>query len=160
MKLPATFINALWSRMRHIADSRAPDALIGTEGDTYLERWWVIPRNRLFNVYLHHFLRSDDPRALHDHPWINASILLQGRYTEHTIAAGGVNHRAEYVIGAVKFRGARYAHRIELTNGACWSLFITGPSMRSWGFHCPAGWRPWREFVDPKNSGHIGRGCE
>jgi hypothetical protein len=160
MKLPAKLITTLWSRMRRVADSRAPDMLIGKEDDTYLERWYVIPRNRVFNIYLHHFLRSDDDRALHDHPWINASILLQGQYTEHTIAAGGVNHRAEYVTGAIKLRRASYAHRVELTNGPCWSLFITGPTMRSWGFHCPAGWRHWRDFVDTKNSGQIGRGCD
>jgi hypothetical protein len=146
--------------MHHISDSRAPDMLIGKEDDTYLERWYVIPRNRVFNVYLHHFLRSDDDRALHDHPWINASILLQSRYTEHTIAAGGVHRRVEYCAGAIKFRGASYAHRIELTHGPSWSLFITGPTMRSWGFHCPAGWRHWRDFVDTENSGQIGRGCD
>ena len=58
-----------------------------------MRRWWVIPRNKWFNVYLHHFLRSDDDRALHDQPWWNLSILLDGEYTEHTIAAGGVRLR-------------------------------------------------------------------
>ena len=160
MKLPSVIVNLLWRRMLRIADRREPDVLIGKADDTYMQRWWVIPRNRIFNVYLHHFLRSDDDRALHDHPWLNASILLQGRYTEHTIAAGGVNHRAVYAAGAVKFRGPRYAHRIELTDGPCWSLFITGPNIRTWGFHCPAGWRPWQQFVDTKNAGQIGKGCD
>jgi hypothetical protein len=160
MKLPPSFIALLWCRMDRIAQSRAPDVLIGKPDDTYMQRWWVIPRNRFFNIYLHHFLRSDDDRALHDHPWLNVSILLHGRYTEHTIAAGGVNQRAVYSAGAVKFRGARYAHRIELTDGPCWSLFITGRNVRTWGFHCPAGWRPWQQFVDGNNSGHIGRGCD
>lgn len=160
MKLPAFMIDFLWRRMRCVTVSRAPDVLIGKPGDTYMQRWWVIPRNRFFNIYLHHFLRSDDDRALHDHPWLNASILLDGMYTEHTIAAGGVHRRVEYQTGAVKLRGATYAHRIELTSGPCWSLFITGPNIREWGFHCPAGWRPWRQFVDTKNSGHIGRGCD
>ena len=160
MKLPSVIVDLLWQRMRHIADRREPDVLIGKADNTYMQRWWVIPRNRVFNVYLHHFLRSDDDRALHDHPWLNASILLQGRYTEHTIAGGGVNHRAVYAAGAIKFRGPRYAHRIELTDGPCWSLFVTGPNIRTWGFHCPAGWRPWQQFVDTKNAGQIGKGCD
>src|SRR5882757_3663924 len=117
VRLPSFIFNRLWSRMYDIARSRAPDVLIGKEDDTYMERWWVIPRNRVFNIYLHHFLRSDDDRALHCHPWMNCSILLQGRYTEHTIAAGGVHHRAEYTAGTIKFRSAKYAHRIELTDG-------------------------------------------
>lgn len=47
---------------------RAPDFYIGGNANPYLLRWWVIPRNRFFNVYLHKFLRDDDDRALHDHP--------------------------------------------------------------------------------------------
>jgi hypothetical protein len=160
MRLSLKIVRFLKNRIGVIADRRDPDVLIGKAGDTYMKRWWVIPRNRFFNVYLHHFLRSDDDRALHDHPWWNASILLQGKYTEHTIDAGGVNRRVEYRAGAIKLRGATYAHRIELTDGPCWSLFLTGPTLREWGFHCPAGWRPWQQFVDGNNSGHIGRGCD
>lgn len=147
----------LRKRLIAIADNRPPDFIIG---DNYMHRWWVIPRNRLFNVYLHHFFHSDDDRALHDHPWWNISILLQGQYTEHTIPAGGVNVRKEYKAGDIKFRSAKAAHRVELTHGDCWSLFITGPVLRSWGFHCPHGWRHWREFTNPKDTGQVGRGCE
>lgn len=143
-----------------IADRRPPDFVVGGKEDPYLMRWWVIPRNRFFNVYLHHFLRSDDDRALHDHPWWNLSILLRGEYTEHTIAAGGVHRAVIRRAGQFKFRGAKSAHRIELHNGPCWTLFLTGPTLRTWGFHCPRGWRPWKEFVDDRDSGKVGRGCE
>lgn len=50
----------------------------------YLKRWHLLPRNRWFNIYLHHFVHGDDDRALHDHPWASASLLLEGRYREHT----------------------------------------------------------------------------
>lgn len=138
---------------------RRPDFVIGREPDAYLRRWWIIPRNRWFNIYLHQFLRSDDDRALHDHPWPNLSILLVGSYTEHTISAGGVNVRKVYPQGSFKFRRATAAHRVELHDGPSWSLFITGPVIREWGFHCPHGWRPWREFVDDRDAGQIGKGC-
>lgn len=142
-----------WLRL---AESRAPDQRIGPG---YLDRWYVIPHNRLFNVYLHRFIRSDDDRALHDHPWINFSYLLSGEYIEHTIAAGGVNHRKLYKAGDWKFRRAKYAHRVELTNGECWSLFITGPRIRQWGFHCEKGWVHWEKFTDPTDSSKVGAGC-
>jgi hypothetical protein len=152
----------LLERMRELADSRPPDFIIG--GDTlcnaYMHRWWVIPRNPIFNIYLHHFLRSDDDRALHDHPWINLSIILEGEYTEHTIDAGGVCYAVVRKAGEFKFRGARSAHRIELHNGPCWTLFITGPKIRTWGFHCPKGWRRWQEFVHKTDKGSIGKGCD
>jgi hypothetical protein len=145
-----------WER---VEESRPPDFIIGGKDTPYMLRWWIIPRNRFLNVYLHKFLRSDDDRALHDHPWINASILLSGEYTEHMILAGGVHHAKRYVAGNVRFRSARTAHRIEIDK-PCWSLFVTGPVIREWGFHCPQGWRHWKVFVSERDSGSIGRGCE
>lgn len=150
---------ALAPRIISLGRKRPPDVVIGEAQSPYMHRWWLIPRNRFFNIYLHHFLRSDDDRALHDHPWWNLSILLDGRYVEHTIAAGGVNVRTERRAGEVKLRGARAAHRIELVDGPCWTLFITGPRIREWGFHCPQGWRHWRIFTSGPNGETIGRGC-
>lgn len=142
--------------------NREPDFVIaGRGGQSYLRRWWIILRNRWFNIYLHHFPSSDDDRARHDHMYFNLSILLRGRYTEHTIKAGGVRRAVEYVAGSLKLRSPWTAHRIEIKSGEeCWSLFITGPRMRSWGFHCPNGWRHWKDFVDDRDIGKVGKGCE
>jgi hypothetical protein len=146
---------------RRIANRRAPDIVIGKPGDDYLRRWYLIQRNPLFNIYLHQFTRSDDDRALHDHPWWNVSFILEGGYIEHTIKAGGINHRVQRNAGDFKFRLASSAHRVELINGqAAWTLFLTGPRIRDWGFHCPAGWRHWRDFTSGERGEQIGRGCE
>lgn len=154
------FILAAAPRLIAVADRRPPDVVIGGEAHPYMRRWWLIPRNRVFNVYLHHFLRSDDDRALHDHPWWNVSVLLAGRYREHTIEAGGIHRRTERAAGEMKARLASAAHRIELFDGPCWTLFITGPRIRTWGFHCPKGWVDWRIFTNPADGGKtIGRGC-
>jgi hypothetical protein len=161
--------------IRRIGYGREPDFVIG---DNYLRRWWLTPwsgwfrpspKNAFeriiraclpFHLYLHEFRKSDDDRALHDHPWANCSILLRGFYTEHTIAQGGVHHARTFGPGNVKLRGAGAAHRIEIPDGTvCWTLFVTGPVIREWGFHCPQGWRPWRQFVDERDSGKVGRGC-
>lgn len=141
---------------------RPPNFVIGGHERPYLRRWFVIPRNRWFNIYLHEFLRSDDDRALHDHPWINCSFLLRGRYVEHTILAGGIHERHVLSAGAVRLRlSGRMAHRIELFDGPCWTLFITGPRYREWGFHCEkAGWIHWRRFTAPEDSGSVGPGCD
>ena len=140
---------------------RAPDVVIGGHDRPYLRRWWVIPRNRFLNVYLHEFLRSDDDRALHDHPWANGSILLRGSYVEHTIAAGGIEHRQQLPAGAIRMRWTgRLAHRIELTDGPCWTLFVTGPRYRHWYFHCPKqGLVHWQDFTSPDGT-TVGKGCE
>jgi hypothetical protein len=147
---------------------RPPDFVIGSPENPYLLRWWIIPRNRWFNIYLHQIRRSDDDRALHDHPWWNISIVLKGGYEEVTPCflegCKGTDTRWRGP-GSVIFRRATAAHRLVIParDGAqrfCWSLFITGRRVREWGFHCPHGWRDWRVFTAPADRGQIGRGCE
>lgn len=136
---------------------REPDFIIaGTDG-IYLRRWWIIPRNRVFNIYLHQFLASDDDRALHDHPWLNVSCLLRGRYIE--VTPSGERLRSPF---RPVFRRATALHRVVLINGSpVWSLFITGPVIREWGFACPNGWRSHHEFAAVQdNVSAIGRGCD
>jgi hypothetical protein len=144
------------------AQLRAPDQVIGGAERPYMRRWWLIPRNKLLNAYLHQFLRSDDDRALHDHPWASASVLLRGCYVEHTIAAGGIHRRQLLTAGDVRVRpSGRMAHRVELVDGPCWSLFLTGPRYREWGFHCAdAGWIHWKRFTADDDPGAIGKGCD
>jgi len=143
-----------------IAMTRNPDYIIGGIETPYMNRWWLVPRNPLMNIYLHQFLRDDEDEALHDHPYANISYLLDGEYTEVTIAPGGVEHRRIAKAGSFKLRGPRFAHRIELHAGPAWSLFITGPRVREWGFHCAkSGWRPWQQFVSERDKGLHGRGC-
>lgn len=115
----------------------------------YLKRWWIIPRNPWFNIYLHRISAADDGRALHDHPWINCSILLYGSYFEQLnsgnddpmVPLTGKWRRAPCIV----FRKATCLHRLvpgELT----WSLFITGTKTREWGFQTVDGWVHHREF--------------
>lgn len=139
----------VWARAKM---QRPPDFVIG---DNYLRRWWIVPRNQGCNVYLHEILHSDDDRALHDHPWDNTSYLIDGSYTEVTPA--GEFERAP---GSIVNRLATDSHRLVIPEGGhAVSLFMTGPIVREWGFHCPQGWRHWKEFVDDRDSGKVGKGC-
>ena len=143
---------------------RDPDFIIGTKPDPYIRRWWILPRNRWFNIYLHNILRSDDDRALHDHPWWNVSIVLKGGYVEVLPGPGGVTdpdtfRRIWRRPGSVLARRAGAAHRLEIHDRSAWTLFITGPRIREWGFYCPRGWVFWKRFVASDNPGAIGRGC-
>jgi len=135
--------------------ARPPDRVIGGHDDPYMLRWYILPRNRLFNVYLHRFLRSDDDRAMHDHPFYNTSVLLRGSYMEHT-----TNGSFERSVCDVVFRRGVTLHRIELHKGPAWSLFVTSFRYREWGFACQKGWRHWKQFVDERDNGAIGRGCD
>jgi hypothetical protein len=138
-----------WIRLR-------PHFIVGSPEQPYLLRYYVIPRNPFLNIYLHKFLRDDDDRAMHDHPWLSLSILIAGKYVEQT-AKG----RRLYHAGSVIIRQATHTHRIELPQGEpAWTLFITGPRQREWGFHCPQGWVHFKVFTEPTNYGQVGKGCE
>ena len=156
----------------------------------YLHRWYITPwrgwyrhveeevRNRwqrfavrvsrlLPNLYLHKFQRDDDDRAHHDHPSFAFSLILARGYFEHTISAGGIHHRKFYGPGSLRFMRTHHVHRIELLRDAegnplpCWSLFLFGPTLREWGFHCPErGWVHWKVFTAKGKPGEVGKGCD
>lgn len=142
---------------------RKPDFVIGPSADPYLLRWFIVPHNRWANIYLHKFVRSDDDRALHDHPWANVSVLLSGCYREHK--RGGVIKLRKpwrpWAFWRLTMRFPTSPHRVELIEGRpVWTLFLTGPKVRTWGFHCPRGWIPWTEFVEDRPGGNaVGTGC-
>lgn len=161
MKLPKVAVKILFALVQRKLTT-APNKIIGGVSDPYMFRWYLLPRNPLLNVYLHKFWRSDDDRALHDHPWANASVLINGFYLEHTIAAGGIHSHTLAKAGQVTVRpSGKLAHRIELIyNKPCVTIFITGPRYREWGFHCKDGWIHWKRFTDPRDPGQIGNGCD
>jgi hypothetical protein len=142
--------------------SGKPHFVIGSADNPYMLRWFLIPRNHWFNVYLHKFMRDDDDRALHDHPWWFVSAMLKGQYNE--IRENGDRGQ---VRGApdIAFRKATHRHRVVLDrrpDGSyvpCWTLVITGRTTRTWGFWCPKGFVPWNQFVNRDNPGEVGPGC-
>lgn len=150
-----------FARLSRLADSRPPDLIIRDDkGLPYLKRWWVIPRNRVFNIYLHQFL-GNDPAVPHDHPWWSLSWMLKGKLWEQV----GRNVLTKWRLlkrGDIVFRSATFAHRLmmatELGEGPdgeldnvpveTWTLFITGPRLRVWGFWCPKGWITHKQFAE------------
>lgn len=183
MQVPQSVLNRLltWASRRHLGH-RQPDFIIEGNDSAFLERWYVVranhrwsrmnrakrqriegesprsdPRGLRCNVYVHRFLRSDEDRALHDHPWPWATLLLSGQYHEYladdeTNPAGPASPRLRQA-GDLVVRGrAARPHRIELIDGEpAITLFLTGPTVREWGFWCADGWRHWKQFLD--------RGC-
>lgn len=102
---------------------------IGSADCLYMQRWVLV----LFGyaIRLHHWVASDDPRHLHDHPWWMLIIVLKGGYTDIS-----ETKRDELKAGSVRFRPATHKHTVAV-NGSCWSLLFTGPKVRNWGFWVP-----------------------
>lgn len=93
----------------------------------YVIRWRV--ETPLGSVRLHHWLGPDDDRAFHDHPWSFLTLILRGGYTDKN-PSGDEYLRA----GMIQFRSAEHQHTVIPDPGGAWTLVLTGPKVRSWGF--------------------------
>lgn len=98
--------------------------IVNCEGDLYLRRWYLF-RGKTFSVFIHKFERSDEDRALHDHPWAFLVIPIWRGYIEHydplwsdnwgltKLECSTRRHRVYPIIGT-RYRPATFQHRVEL----------------------------------------------
>ncbi|CAA0090240.1 Uncharacterised protein [Zhongshania aliphaticivorans] len=145
MRLPAFILRHLQAKAEKIT-RRAPNKVIGTD---YLTRWYIIPRNRLFNVYLHQVCGDDPDINLHDHPWIfNSSVVLRGRILEEMPDSERILET-----GSFTTRAGRAPHRLLLKTPDSLTLFLTGPKIRKWGFYTPTGWVNSKVYLPANGNG-------
>lgn len=142
----------------------APDLVIAPDGNPYLYRWFLIPRNNLANVYFHIQVASDPERPLHDHPWDNTSVILSGGYNEVWDAAPDIKRHGGAITRALRagntvHRRATEAHRLILPPDILYTMtiFSTGPTLRPWGFWFPDGWRDAKEVTEIENGMSVMR---
>lgn len=109
------------------------------------------------NCLLHHYLRSDPDRGLHDHPWPWAVALpLAGGYVEHRLTGVPMGTMAYAALRRRPFRFYRLTghdfHAVRLAPGqTSWSLFFTGTNdVKPWGFLRP--------LVGPRDANVVGAG--
>lgn len=135
----------------------------GQPGDEepYLRRWTVWGRRSRtpgkrsgWRSYLHHFLRSDWTRCMHDHPNGLLSIMLWGSYIEHSPGKPPRTFRAP----RIRWFPAEHTHRIEVKKPNCWTLVIMTPKKRPWGFWVTntenrRTWIPWRKYIEGGGGG-------
>lgn len=122
-------------RLRHkvIYDGCRPDL------GPMLVRYFLL-RTRWFSLYLHHFVRSDNDRHFHDHPWGFCTFLLTGGYWENT--PGGRFWRRRF---SVLCRPAEWQHWVEIKRPV-WTLILVTRKSREWGFITERGWVDWQSY--------------
>lgn len=99
-----------------------------------------------------------------DHPWAFLAIGLSGSYIEETPDPGLVEHdelgavthcplpgiwwnrKRRFTAPFVNVKRATDLHVLDVHDGPVWTLFLTRPKTRSWGFAGPFGWMGWRDF--------------
>jgi len=100
---------------------------LGLPSCPYVIRWRI--ETPLGSLRVHHWLASDDDRAFHDHPWWFLTVVLKGGYTDYSPDG------ADYLrAGSVRFRRALHQHTVRPFSGGAWTLLVTGPQVRAWGF--------------------------
>lgn len=157
--------------IRYIRDSRIPDPIGGRfdgKNPTYW-RYYVIPQNPIFNIYVHRFLK-DDSQHMHTHRMFNITITLQGTYFEERFDYRPVEglplpgtHFELVKPRRPLLRWASTPHRVRLRRDSegmilpMWSLFIGMPRFWNWGFWCPgdnaAHWKPQEEYLQSIDGG-------
>ena len=129
-KLPTWIINGDYLARHYVFQKDwIPDGL-----RPYLPRW--VP-----SVFFHEFLRGDDDREVHNHPWKYAlSIILAGGYVEERAKKRGdgtyVVETKTYRPGMLNIIRDTDFHRVALLDGkTTWTLFIAGERTGDlWGF--------------------------
>lgn len=135
--------------------SRGPCPLCNGEG-TVARPGWRWQNHGIGAVRIHCIVASDDSRAFHDHPWPFAAIGLAGSYVEETPFIGNdgtvplpgqaTNWRRRFRAPFINIKRATDLHVLTVDPGPVWTLFLTRPKQRSWGFGGPFGWLGWRTF--------------
>lgn len=129
--------------------------------EIYMRRWWLFnpyggndPRLRTYawmplSIRVHHILRPDRDRHLHDHPWDFRTLLLQGWYVEEREGGRGLTHLR--VAGDTAALAHDEYHRIaQVSPDGALTLFITYRYRGTWGFKVDGVKVPWREYLGVK----------
>lgn len=109
----------------------------GPEGKDF--RGGTVPA---YSLMLHCFLRNDNDRHFHDHPWSFLTFLLSP-YIEHT-PHGIIRHRRFRLL----YRPSGWQHWVEVIQPRTWTLLIHFRRHREWGFTTPTGWVHWKAYIN------------
>lgn len=123
--------------------------------EVYMYRYWLFNPYPLhssgkknwfpISIRLHHIMRKDHDRDMHDHPWNARTFILRGSYTEvrpyiQVFDSDGVVQYSDdklYERHAGQTATLKYGeyHRIlQVSDGGVWTMFITGKYRGTWGF--------------------------
>jgi hypothetical protein len=86
-------------------------------------------KTRWGNLYLHQLNAPDWHPTCHSHPWSFITLLIKGGYLEQ-VGAKNFHRR----VGTILYRPAEFAHNVITPYGTSWSLVVTSPKKREWGF--------------------------
>jgi hypothetical protein len=131
--------------------------------EVYMGRWWLFNpyppasdgggrrwADWLPSIRIHHIMREDRDRHLHDHPWNARTIILRGWYEEERPMTEDceLRYRARRNAGYTGRLLFGQYHRIrKVSPGGVLTLFITWRKRGTWGFFVNGNKVPWRKYL-------------
>jgi hypothetical protein len=124
----------------------------------YMERWWLFnaydaetyARHRMSwlpSIRVHHILRADTARHLHDHPWNARTIILKGWYRERRLEQDGTISEEFRTRGQTqRILYGQYHSIDEVSDGGVYTLFFTWKYCGNWGFLVDGKKVNWRDY--------------
>ena len=120
--------------------------IVSRKGIVHFKRW-SIWSTRWFNIYLHQINEADLDEDMHDHPWSFWSIILWGGYQEQ-LKDSLVNRRFLHMA----YRKKNTPHKILRLFRRTWTLVVTGPGDRVWGYDTDKGWKDFKTYRKEKHN--------
>ena len=121
--------------------------IVDPTGAPYMRRWILAFAGWM--VRLHHIQKADAGRCPHDHPFDFVSVVLRGGYREERVVVSASGDTATTWetrrAPGVAYRRAEDLHRLVSVEPGTWTLVLTGPIRRTWGFLLPDG--RWVDFL-------------
>lgn len=120
-------------------------------GREFLKRWRLV-QTPLFSIFLHRMQVPDPGVDLHDHPWSFVSFVLRGGYIERVADTRRPweerhRHRGRWSFGGIRLDQIHSIDALDRT--PTWTLVVTGPTRRRWGFVAgDDGWQDWEYEYD------------
>lgn len=121
---------------------------LGNKDCPYAFRWTI--NLKWFAIRVHQWIKTEDSRNMHDHPWDFYTLVVKGGYTDisewPTVAAQQAAgypikivdvteiRRDKLSFGSIRWRPAIHKHYVEVNPGGCWTVLLTGPVVRKWGY--------------------------
>ncbi len=101
---------------------------LGPKECPYAYRWVIIFFD--YSIRIHKWVRSDDKRYCHDHPWWFFTFILKGYY----IDVDDKGNKDLVKRFTCRYRPANHKHYVQIPKTGCISILVTGKPFRKWGF--------------------------
>lgn len=105
---------------------------LGEKECPYAYRWVLILFG--YSIRVHYWLRSDDKRYMHDHPWNFRTFVLKGYYWDVSKINNDILREK---VTTTAYRKATHQHYVEIPEPGVITLLFCGRPKRNWGFWIP-----------------------